>query len=392
MKKKTFIVAAAAVVTAAGLFISGNIYENFISASAENSGATGAGVSGQQGYSVPESSLTPGTQLPAASAGKDGSKDGSDSSGSVSKNSDSKEEADKAKEKIKSVKRSHIKKFKVSVKSGKNVRLNWKKNKNAGRYNIYRSGGKNKKYTLIGKSFGNSYRDTRVKERETYRYKVCAAVKVNGKMYEGKLTKGHEAYVLPAHPKTVVSGECFGVAMQLFAKDIFSKNTGFVVKAGMNTLQVLEKNCMSYKGQSVTPLERVALMKPDRVYMIYGANESKNGAPYPSMVNYSRMYHKLKELNSQVQFIILGIPPMGVHSPMNIPSVSQRLAFNKEFQKLSKESRNIYYCPSSQVIGDSSGHLQRKYDAGDGCHWNSAGARTVVSDLKKWSLRTFGNW
>ena len=192
-------------------------------------------------------------------------------------------------------------------------------------------------------------------------------------------------------PVTVIAGECFVVDM-VHMNSVFNKNHHFVAKIGVNTYTMQHSNYFPYNGQMITGIERIAYYNPDRVYFLIGANEAAWTQPSFSIKNYKRMRRLLKKINKDVEIVLIKIPPFGWSSTQNIPSVSRRASFNKAYREFAAEHDDVYFCPATNVLADSTSHLLKKYDGGDGCHWNESGTAAVVAAIKSWSKKKFGNW
>ena len=273
----------------------------------------------------------------------------------------------------------------------KKVRLTWQKQDGATGYRIYRSLKKSSGYKLKATKKKTKFIDKKAGKRKTYYYKVQAIKEYKNKQYTGKKSKARSVYVTPKTPCTVIAGECFVEGMR-YVSNQFPKNIHLVAKIGVNTYTMQNNNYFTYQGRSITGLERIAYYNPDRVYFLIGANESAWTTPSFTMKNYKQMVELLRKINKHVEIVLMKIPPFGYSSSQNIPSVSARASFNKAYREYAKSDKKIYYCNATDVLDDGSSHLLKKYDDGDGCHWNTSGTIAVIGKMKEWSKDTFGNW
>ena len=284
-----------------------------------------------------------------------------------------------------------VTKVKVKVDIAKKTKLTWNKVTGATGYRVYRATSKSGKYKMIATVKKTAYTDKKTKARKKYYYKVEGTLKIKKRTFICKKSNAKGVYVRPKNPRTVVAGECF-VQDFLFIKSKFTKNTHYVYKIGCNTASMQNSNFVNYNGRTITGLERIALYNPDRVIFLLGANESAWHEPGWSINNYKKMVKRLKKINSNVQVVILAVPPFGWHSSQNIASVSKRARYNKAYKSYADKTKNVYYCPATNALADSTSHLMKKYDGGDGCHWNMTGAKTVADALKKWCKKNLHSW
>ncbi len=295
------------------------------------------------------------------------------------------------KKKIDTFTKTKVTKVTISKSVEKKVKLTWKKQMGAKDYVVFRSEKKSTGYKSIGTVKKTKYTDKKAKKRKTYYYRIQARMKFYGKLYSGKSSTASKVYVTPKTPCTVIAGECFVDGMKSI-RGRFPKNIHLVAKIGVNTYTMQHNNYFNYKGQSITGLERIAYYYPDRVYFLIGANESAWTNTGFTMKNYKRMVKLLKKVNKHIEIVLMKIAPFGYSSPENIPSVAKRAQFNKAYSDYAKKTDNVFYCDATDVLDDGTSHLLKKYDDGDGCHWNTNGTIRVVDEMKQWSKKKFGNW
>ncbi|MEE3462170.1 MAG: SGNH/GDSL hydrolase family protein [Lachnospiraceae bacterium] len=210
--------------------------------------------------------------------------------------------------------------------------------------------------------------------------------------YKGKNSSRVRVYVQPEHPKMVFIGECYVEGMSQF-KGAFPRGTKIYGMSGMNTATAFSKNDFNVGGKTVSAIEAGGYLRPDRVYFILGINESISGnthAYISAIMKYKKMYEKI---NPHVQIVNAALPPVGRTSALNIPSLSQRKAFNDAIKAKAKKTDRYYYCDSTEkVLNDGSGYLKSSCDGGDGCHWNSSATLSVIKEIEKWSMKNLGSY
>lgn len=272
------------------------------------------------------------------------------------------------------------------------VKLKWKTIDGATKYDIYRAGSSNGKYTKIGTVTGKSYVDKTAKARKTYYYKVQAVQETpqaDGRVsaQKGKKSKRIKVYVRPQKPKMVICGECYVEGIQYYAPELVPSNMNLVSKVGLNTTNLL--SYPYYEGK--TAIQEVCNLNPDRVYFLVGANEFLNNNPDYTVGNFNKMRKLLQKKNKNVEIIIIKISPQG-RTGEGGNKVAARAQYNNAYRKFAKKYKNVYYCNATDFMDDGYGTLKSSCDAGDGCHWTPGAAKQMVTELKNWSKKKLGTW
>lgn len=269
----------------------------------------------------------------------------------------------------------------------KNVKLTWSKSSGASSYLVYRAA-KGKKLTLIKTTKHLTYTDKSSQKRKTYKYQIVASKKVNGVTYKSEASNSKTTYVKPKKPKIVICGECFVEGMKLFAKKYKPKNTKLVYKVGLSTYGLLNTNCKKYKGRTVTPLERVAYYKPDRVFFLIGMNEASNKSPSKTVKNYKKAFNLLKRVNPHIEMVLMGLPPVGRSHSSGFASNKAIKKYNKAYKKFAKKTSNVFYYGSyRKILTNGAGYLKASANGGDGGHWSAGATRKVMKHLRKYSKK-----
>ena len=277
---------------------------------------------------------------------------------------------------------------KVSVKNSieKKVVLSWKKASGATKYKIYRSKKKNTGFKLIGSTKKNTFTDKKVQKKKTVYYRVTSVAK----NAEATPSKSVKVYVYPKHPKTVIIGECFAVALEM-ERNRFPSYYRFIGKAGMSMYSILNDNTFSYNGVNVTPLEKAAMMKPDRLIFLVGANFSGSYDPKKSAHQLVKMKKLMKKINPHIQMVVLSVSPWKKNSKYGkiLPSHQKRHAFNSAYRAVAKADKNIYYCALTLRLEDANYDLKPEYDGGDGLHWSWLARSRMAGWIQKWCKKKF---
>lgn len=274
-------------------------------------------------------------------------------------------------------------KIKISKHYENHVTLQWTKVKNAQKYYVYRATAKSK-FKKIAITKKKQYIDKKAKKRITYSYKVVAVAKKSGKTFESKASNKQTTYVKPKTPKVVVAGECFVEGMVLYAKGYLPSNFRIVHKIGLSTYGLINVNYFSYGGQKVTGLEKIALYKPDQVFILIGMNEATNNNTSNTINNYKNIVSKLRKVNPNVEVILLALPPVGRSKPSTCPNNSQVNNYNNAYKAFADKTKNVYYYSGHRaLLKDSTGYLKSSANGGDGCHWSSSVTIDVVKNIIK---------
>lgn len=89
--------------------------------------------------------------------------------------------------------------------SSKTIKLTWKKVTGATGYTIYKYSSKKKKYQRVKSTSNCSFSNTKLNPNTTYRYKVKAYTKKNGKTYYGSYSNAVKAKTQKSDPQKVVA-------------------------------------------------------------------------------------------------------------------------------------------------------------------------------------------
>ena len=254
--------------------------------------------------------------------------------------------------------------------------LTWKTVSGAEKYNIYRASSKNGTYSRIASLTGTSYSDKSAALHKTYYYKVRSFKTVDGVLYKSRESNTVKIKAM----KTVLVGDSIMEGIQYYK--VLPGGT-FVVKVGMGTYTFYNSYYFKINGKSATGLEKLLSYKPDRVFMMFGMNEAAYKKNASIIQYYQYAVEDIKDERPGCQIIILPVSPTTAGSRKSIPKRDRINSLNSELKKFAEKNKCKYYNFTSP-FKDSNGYLLKKYNGGDGCHWNIAGCRLFVSQLNKY--------
>ena len=257
--------------------------------------------------------------------------------------------------------------------------VTWKQAKNAKKYIVYRSLYKDKGFkqvaTLGEKS--RSYTDKAAKVHKTYYYRVKG-----WRTYKGKDAYSAASNIVKIKAKkTVFVGDSIMEGVKEYKA---LKGGTFLTKIGMGTYTFYEKNYFKVGKQTVTGVEKLISMKPDRVFIMFGMNEAHYKGNAGIIEYYEYAIEDLQDEIKNVEIVILPISPTKAKSGKTIPKKKRIVSFNKAAKKMAGNMDCKYY-DYTEPFKDKNGNLVNKYDGGDGCHWNSKACKVFVSQMLKYA-------
>ena len=257
--------------------------------------------------------------------------------------------------------------------------VTWKKAANAKKYIIYRSVYKDKgfkKLATVGEK-ARSYTDKSAKAHKTYYYKVRGWRKLSGK----DAYSAYSAAVEIKAKKTVFVGDSIMEGVKLY-KGI--PGASFITKVGMGTYTFYEKNYFKAGGSTVTGVEKLISMKPDRVFFMLGMNEINYKGNGGVIEYYEYIIEDLQDEFEDIEIVILPVSPTKANSGKTIPKKKRINNYNAAIKKMAKENGCNYY-DFTAPFKDKNGYLQNKYDGGDGCHWNTTSCKLFNKQILKYA-------
>ena len=273
------------------------------------------------------------------------------------------------------------------------TKLSWKEVAEATSYHVYRAKKADGNFEEIGTTEKTTYVDKKAKARKTWFYKIQAAKDIDGTEALSDFSKPREIYVRPAEPKTVVVGECFALALEK-DKEKLPSYYSYIAQGGMTTDSILNNNCLEHEGSSVTAIEKAAMMNPDRVIFLVGANNSGHVDPTNNANNFVKMHKLMKKINPHVEFVVLAVSPWNKNGTTGrkMTSHEKRYAINRAYKAMAAKNDNIWYCPLPLDLEDEDGNLLGKFNGGDGLHWSNYARDYMAEHLKDWLKENLGSY
>lgn len=257
--------------------------------------------------------------------------------------------------------------------------ISWNNVKNTTNYVVYRSVYKDKGYKELARvaSDKKSYTDKSAKVHKTYYYRVKSMRKYKGSELFGKVSDT----VSVKAKKTVFVGDSIMEGVQYY-KGI--PGASYVVKIGMGTYTFYERNYFKANGTTVTGVEKVISMKPDRIFIMLGMNETAYKSNAGIIEYYEYALEDFQDELKGVEIVILPVSPTKANSGKSIPKKKRILSFNKAIKAMAKEYKCKYY-DYTAPFKDANGNLLNKYDGGDGCHWNPSACKVFKNEMLKYA-------
>lgn len=253
----------------------------------------------------------------------------------------------------------------------------WQKAEGADKYRVYRSSSEDGEYKKIGTTSNLSFTDKDAKERKSYFYKV-RPIKIDG----DNIQKGEISNIIKIKAKrTVLVGDSIMEGVKYYKALPGGK---FVVKIGMGTYTFCNSNYFKHNGHSVTGLDKVIAMKPDRIFIMLGMNEAAYKGNKAILEYYDEAISAIKDELPKAEIIVLPVSPTKADSGKSIPKKKRIDSFNKELKKTAK-NQELEYFDYTEIFEDKNGYLLNKYDGGDGCHWTPSGTKAFVKELTEYA-------
>ena len=248
--------------------------------------------------------------------------------------------------------------------------LTWEKVASADSYIILRSTKKDGEYEKLAKVSSNNYSDSSAALHETYYYKIKAVHSVSGKTHIGR-----ESNIVKVQAQqTVFAGD--SILESLVDYQTFP-GANYVVKIGMGTYTFYTSEYYSVGSKSVTGCEKVISYEPDRVFMMFGMNETAYKGDKGIIEYYEYAIKDILAARPKCEIILLAVSPTTPMGDPTIPLKDRVDAFNSSLESCAKKM-GVTYLDYTDPYKDSNGQLVKEYDDGDGCHWSPAGCEKFI--------------
>lgn len=253
--------------------------------------------------------------------------------------------------------------------SSTSLRVEWEEEPNAVYYKVYRSKKKNGGYKQVAVTSGLHYRDKRLKKDTTYYYKVQACISKGNSAGNSALSQAAGKKTKTYDRTTVFAGDSLmvGVTCALKSIDIGGSKKGVAYK-GLGTMTFQTRSVFGGK----TGVEKVLSYKPYRVYLMLGMNEIFYRGVDDMLDNYVEIIETLREESPDTDIVLLATSPVSKAEERRRPGFKKIAGWNKKIEKLA-EKYDVHFYDYTADYTDADGYLIKKYNGGDGIHWNMKG-------------------
>lgn len=255
--------------------------------------------------------------------------------------------------------------------------IKWKAVKSVKTYNIYRSTSQDGEYKLVKTvDQKTKYVDSKAKLKNTYYYYVTSV---------GGAESAPSNIVKQKAKKTILVGDSIMHGVKEFNA---LPNGKFVTKIGIgpNSFYNFAYNDYKVNGKPSSGVKKVISTDADRIFIMLGMNEIDWNSKARTISNYKKVLTKIQKSLPNAEIVVLATSPTGEKRGSGIPSLSKVNAYNKDVKKLCKELGVAYY-DYTDVFKNDNGYLSKKYNGGDGCHWNVSGTKLFVKQIKRYTKK-----
>lgn len=253
--------------------------------------------------------------------------------------------------------------------------LTWSKVSKAEKYSVLRSSEKNGKYKRIGVTSSLSFADNSASLHKTYFYKVKAIRTLGGKTFYGRESNAKKLQA----KKTVFVGD--SIMSGLEAYKVYDGTC--IYKVGMGPYTFYSSYYFTVNGSPATGVEKVISYNPDRIFIMLGMNEAAYKGNAAMIEYYKYAIEDILDARPNCEIVILPVSPTTAGSAKTVPKRDRINSLNSALKSLAKETGVKYY-DYTGAYKDSNGYLLRKYNGGDGCHWNIAGYRLFLDKIDQY--------
>lgn len=249
------------------------------------------------------------------------------------------------------------------------LKVMWEEEPDAVYYKVYRSRKKNSGYKQVAVTSKLYYRDKKLKKDTTYYYKVQACMTKGDSAKNSTLSQAVSKKTKEYKRTTVFAGDSLmvGITCAMNAIDIGGNKKGVAYK-GLGTMTFQTRSVFDGK----TGLEKVLSYKPYRVYLMLGMNEIAYRGVDDMLDNYVEIIETIKQESPDTDIVILATSPVSRSEEGRRPGFKKISKWNKKIEKLA-EKYDVHFYDYTADYMNSDGYLTRKYNGGDGIHWNMTG-------------------
>lgn len=264
--------------------------------------------------------------------------------------------------------------------STSSIKVTWKENKKASFYKVYYATAKSGEYKLAGTTANTWYRVKKLKNNQTYyfRVKACAAKKASG--LDGTVSLASAMKTRTYKRTTIFAGDSITTGLTAYGAigriQIGGKKQ-VVASVGLNTATFRTRK--EFSGLSA--LETIAARQPYRVYIMLGTNEISYLSSGSVIARYQTIVQDIQKQSPNTDIVLLAVPPVTSAKQQSTAGFKNIPELNKKIEKMAGEA-GVHYYDWTEVLKDSNGCLQSSYSAGDGIHWNLAAYQLFAEQIE----------
>ncbi len=152
--------------------------------------------------------------------------------------------------------------------------------------------------------------------------------------------------------------------------------------------------CKRADGTQEVPLEALAAMAPEAIYVLFGTNTLTNASDSVQqsfLAYYDQMIDLIKQTRPGIKIYMQSITPVRPNVAAEKPGLN-----NVRLQRINDElaalalKKDCYFINLWEPLADAEGNLREEYAAGDGIHMNPTGYAAWVEYLRTHTAYTPG--
>lgn len=266
---------------------------------------------------------------------------------------------------------------KITAKSNTSLKLEWKKEKEAGYYRIYRASKKQGDYQEIAGTKNTCYTDKSCEKHKTYYYKIQACISKEDASRNSKLSKAMAGRTKNQPKSVVFAGDSITEGLKTYHQLEKIKTPGkkhVIAHRGLGTLSFQTNGVFGGK----TAVDKIIDYQPDRLYLMLGMNEVSYRNQKDMLKNYAEILQQIQEESPKTEIVLVSVAPVTRNVTKTNKGFNNIAKWNRNVKKLAKEYQ-CYYMDCTNTLADSKGYL--KYNGGDGIHWNLKGYGAFVKQI-----------
>jgi len=123
----------------------------------------------------------------------------------------------------------------------------------------------------------------------------------------------------------------------------------------------------TYMGEKMNVWSAIELMDVDRVFLMFGINDLISYNSIASMNYYVRLINKIREVNPDIEIIVIGMTPIAAGASLGYLDASSVVSFDIMLSE-NQSTYNYKYLDLYSYIADGNGNLPADICSDDFCH------------------------